>query len=37
MCVHMEKGGNSLEFVYREENRSGGVCLWIRETKQGHE
>lgn len=25
--VHLEKGGNRLEFVSREENGSAGVCL----------
>lgn len=26
VCVYLEKGGNSLEFVYREEN-GWGVCV----------
>lgn len=27
VCVYLEKGGNTVEFVFREENGSGGVCL----------
>lgn len=37
VCVYRGKGGNSVEFLFREENAQGCRCLKNKKAKEGNE